>query len=159
MEALRPTVLREAAAGSGKACGSIFLNRIFADYLKDRFGETPRWDDEVLREAMKRFDAEIKRKFHEDRLDQYFIPVNPLADDPAEGIRRGRLRLTKDIIKTIFEPVIEEIIRLVQNQIKETSRTVKAILLVGGFGQNVYLRARLQEAVGHGINVRESLQP
>jgi hypothetical protein len=152
-------VLNEAASGSGQACGSTFLNRIFARYLRDRLEDDPDWDDDILVEAMKRFEADIKRKFHEDRPGPYYIPVFPLRDNPRKGIYRGRLRLSREDIKEIFEPVISEIIKLVKEQIRATQRNVKGVLLVGGFGQNVYLRERLKSELGTDINVQQGLQP
>ncbi len=41
------------------------------------------------------------------------------------------------------------------DQIKSTKSTVKAVLLVGGFGQSAYLRDRIREAVGN-IEVMQS---
>jgi len=63
----------------------------------------------------------------------------------------------------IFEPVLVEIIALVQDQIKRVQlnnrRATKQILMVGGFGQNGYLRERLREVVGSDVVVKESLKP
>jgi len=47
-------------------------------------------------------------------------------------------------LESIFEPIVEEIIQLVKDQIKATKKTIKAVLLVGGFGQSSYLKERLQ---------------
>ncbi|KAL9625213.1 MAG: hypothetical protein Q9160_000615 [Pyrenula sp. 1 TL-2023] len=157
VKSLKPTVLEEAAPGSGSACGSTFLNRIFADYLKSRFGGNPKWNDKILWGAMEQFDN-IKRQF-DGRSGPYRIPVAPLEDDKLKGINRGELRLDKDEIKKIFEPVIKEIVKLVQSQISDAGRAIEAVLLIGGFGQNVYLQDRLKEAVGDQINVYESMNP
>ena len=78
------------------------------------------------------------------------IPVSGLRDNPDLGIRRGRLTVTGGQVKAIFEPVIGEVLDLILNQIKATKAeaNVKAVLLVGGFGQNAYLRDRIRAAVG-----------
>ncbi|KAL8943815.1 MAG: hypothetical protein Q9216_000808 [Gyalolechia sp. 2 TL-2023] len=102
VSALKP-VLRivEAAPGSGSLCGSTFLNRIFQRFLKDRFEDDPNWDEDVLEEAMKRFEVTVKRSFNGNLDDEYQIP--------------------------------------------------------GGFGQNVYLRDCIRQAVvGRGIEVMQS---
>jgi tRNA A37 threonylcarbamoyltransferase TsaD len=59
-------------------------------------------------------------------------------------------------MKDIFEPIILKIIELVNGQIKalEEKRT-RVVLLVGGFGQNNYLKERLR----HSLNGVEVLQP
>ena len=49
---------------------------------------------------------------------------------------------TRSQIQGIFDPVIQEVIKLVQSQarkIKVAGHTIRAILLVGGFGGSKYL--------------------
>jgi hypothetical protein len=62
-------------------------------------------------------------------------------------------------MKDIFEPVVKQVIDLVWGQIKETRVKIKAILLVGGFGQNNYLKERLRSALINDINKIEVIQP
>lgn len=78
-----------------------------------------------------------------------------MANNPKLGIRRGRYNLQPGDLKGIFEPIIINIIELVQGKIKYSSKKIKAVLLVGGFGQNNYLKERLRSSLG-GIDV---LQP
>ena len=81
------------------------------------------------------------------------IPVFPIEDSPP-AIIRGNLRLSSKIIaREIFDPVINEIVKLVNNQIIATKKTVKAVVLVGGFGENSYLRKRLQKEIGEHIKL------
>lgn len=55
VSALKPVLkISEAAPGSGSACGSTFLNRIFQKFLKDKLSEDQNWDDEVLEEVRRR---------------------------------------------------------------------------------------------------------
>lgn len=55
VSALKPILkISEAAPGSGSACGSTFLNRIFHKFLKDKLSEDPNWDDDVLEEVYAR---------------------------------------------------------------------------------------------------------
>lgn len=52
VSALRPLLkISEAAPGTGAACGSTFLNRIFQRFLKDKLSMDPNWDDVVLEEV------------------------------------------------------------------------------------------------------------
>ena len=56
--------------------------------------------------------------------------------------------------------VIDKIINLTKAQILATQTTVKAILLVGGMGQNVYLRESLRRAInGKGKPEISVMQP
>lgn len=47
----------------------------------------------------------------------------------------------------IFEPVIHKIISFVQEQIRLSGGKAKSVLLVGGFGQNTYMKERLRESL------------
>ena len=58
-------------------------------------------------------------------------------------------------IATIFLPVIQEIVKLVEEQIAATERPVKAVLLVGGFGQSSFLRDSLRTALSHEVDVMQ----
>lgn len=71
------------------------------------------------------------------------------------GVRRGRWCLTSKQVENIFEPVVKEVIALVTSQIKATQTSVKAVLMVGGFGQSAYLRDRLR-AVLDGVEIMQS---
>lgn len=48
-------------------------------------------------------------------------------------------------VKAIFEPVVNEVLKLVTGQIEAVKRPVKAVVLVGGFGQNAYLRDTIRD--------------
>ena len=50
-------------------------------------------------------------------------------------------------VKAIFEPVVEEVLRLVTGQINDAKRPIKAGVLVGGFGQSAYLRDAIRNRV------------
>jgi hypothetical protein len=54
--------IREAAPGSGGLCGSAFLNRRFGEFLVEKLGQQRGWDDEILAEAMERFDNVVSNK-------------------------------------------------------------------------------------------------
>lgn len=59
-------------------------------------------------------------------------------------------------MNTIFEPIILKVIDLVKGQMSATNKTIRAVLLVGGFGQNNYLKERLRSTLGSNVAV---LQP
>lgn len=80
-----------------------------------------------------------------------------MTNSVTRDVHRGPLRLKGSDVNKIFEPVIKEIVALVDGQIQTTEARVKAVLLVGGFGQSVYLRDRTRQAVAHrGIEVMQS---
>ena len=149
--------LEEAAPGSGSACGSIFLNRIFADTLNRRFGGRNDWDSEpeILDTAMEHFERVTKNEFSGRKGCN--IPMRGIG--PRPDIKHHRLELTLTEMQNIFEPVISEILTLIQRQIQETEnngKKVKLILLVGGFGNSPYLQRRIQDNFEPQITVKVS---
>lgn len=56
----------------------------------------------------------------------------------------------------IFDGVVLEVLKLVTDQRAATQVGIKAVVLVGGFGQSTYLRERLEAHLGRDIPV---LQP
>lgn len=65
-------------------------------------------------------------------------------------------------IHNIFEPVIKEIISLVSQQVElseEVGANVKAVIMVGGLGENLYLYERLRKVLAYqNIGVQVSPQ-
>ena len=143
--------LEEAAPGSGSDCGSTFLNRIFAKFINHKFRGNFEWEDdrEIFARAMEHFETQTKSSFNGNR--SLAIPVHGVGQHP--GVVKNRLTLSVDELKGIFEPVISEVIKLIRGQIRQTSKVVKLILLVGGFGESFYLRKRISEEF-NGIEVK-----
>lgn len=80
-----------------------------------------------------------------------------MRDNLHHGIRRGKLRLDGSDVRSIFEPVLKEVLKLVLGQINGCKLPVQAIVLVGGFGQNAYLRDSIRAGVkDRGIAVMQS---
>lgn len=108
---------------------------------------------------MLHWESQIKREFSGDPGDTYTFRVLGLPDDPARSIRNGVLEMTLAEVKSIFDPIVDKIVGLVKDQITsakiKSNREVKTVLLAGGFGSNAYLKARIKEAVGQGIEVRK----
>ena len=60
--------------------------------------------------------------------------------------------ITEQDMKEAFDPVIDEVIKLVKHQIESVqgaagANKVSAVLLVGGFGESRYLKKRLEDAI------------
>lgn len=67
---------------------------------------------------LKEFEEVLKRGFINSEDDDISIcPSYGLPNDPAAGIEHGGFVLTRDDMKGIFDPVIDQIIPLVQDQI------------------------------------------
>ena len=73
--------------------------------------------------------------------------VPGLPDNPEAGVRRGKIVLGGAELSGVFRPVVDEVITLVKGQVRATKKKVKAVLLVGGFGQSAYLRDSIRIAL------------
>lgn len=152
IEELKPVVkISEAAPGSGAACGSTFLNRIFRKYLETTLSDNDGWDDDTLEGALERFETVAKRTFKGDQGD-VVIPVPGLTNDRSKGVMRGKLTMSASTLRNIFEPIVTAIATLVTSQIRATG-DVKAVILVGGFGQSPYLRTSIAKVIGDSVQV------
>ncbi len=118
--------------------------------------------------------TQVKRSFTGQHGEEYQIPggfkplpgglhlrsrllVPGLKDNARRDVRRGRYRLTGSDVMTVFDPVVKEVVSLVLGQIDATQQAVKAVLLVGGFGQNTFLRDSIRQAIApQGIEVMQS---
>ena len=160
VETIKPVRLANTAIPTGSLCGSSFLNRIYADRLQKMFGfsDNDKKKMKWLQRAVKHFDEEIKKTFTGEEVAGYRYYVDVVGQNfsgpAAKDISDDELPITaKFIKKEVFDPVISKIVRLVQDQVSAT-QNLKAVLLVGGFGENAYLRKRLVAAVGKQVEVR-----
>jgi molecular chaperone DnaK (HSP70) len=150
---LNPLRVEESAIGTGGLCGSAFLNYRFEDHVKQRIG-TERYD--WMREkkvktwnmGLKYFEEFVKRNFNEEEHAEVNVPFPGLPDDEEAGLDSGFLIMSAEQVKEIFDPVVEEVINLVEGQvrtIREKGGLVCGIVLVGGFGQSNYLYGRMKQ--------------
>ncbi|PWY74562.1 actin-like ATPase domain-containing protein [Aspergillus sclerotioniger CBS 115572] len=145
--------LKEEAPGTGSLCGSTFLNRRFEDLLNERLSSLPGWGRDTLYEAMQHFETVAKRTFSGNVDDDFMFPVPGIADSEAAGVRRGRLRVSGQGMQQLFQPILQDIETLVREQIEASAAKVKAIFLVGGFGQSPYLRKHLRDCFSPAVQV------
>lgn len=147
---------------SGELYGSSFLNRIFEDYLTKKkelrhIDWTSRNGMRLLWSAIAEFESTIKPQFTGNENDAFYLTTPfPSRSPSGEGIE---LVIPADDIRVkVFDLVISKICSLVSDQIRNTVATtggVKEVLLAGGFGQNAYLKRRLEQEVGEDIKVRK----
>ncbi|KAI0420708.1 actin-like ATPase domain-containing protein [Xylaria grammica] len=154
---LTPTRLEESAAGSGDLCGSTFLDRQFDDWIRHEFAAFNDWDIGGYHNlALARWESELKQNFDGDPKKRFFIHVFGIPPRFNPGIRGSAFEIPYQKMKELFEPIISKILDLVNLQITETKKngkTVKAVLLAGGFSRNEYLKKRIQQEVGNTVSV------
>ncbi|TVY82837.1 Heat shock 70 kDa protein 12A [Lachnellula suecica] len=171
--------MKELVPGQGSMAGSLGLNMRFEEAVKQVLGDRQysRIRNEYSFErAMQEFDQRIKRVFKGDPNENYYVefPDAKLVNDSAKNLEDDFWQMKAYIllplfllhqfdianyssdIKSIFNPLIDDILGLVQNQVDEVGfkrlaeekrgTQVKAIFLVGGFGANRYLKNQLELA-------------
>jgi actin-like ATPase involved in cell morphogenesis len=158
IRALNPLRVEESVVGTGGLCGSAFLNYRFEDHVRSRLGEE-RY--RTMREkkaktwnmGLKYFEEFVKRNFNDEEGEdqEVNVPFPGLPDDEEAGLESGFMLLRNNQIKSILDPVIKEVISLVEGQV-ETIRAkaghVAAIVLVGGFGQSNYMYNKMKAHFG-----------
>ncbi|KAJ4422617.1 hypothetical protein N0V82_002736 [Gnomoniopsis sp. IMI 355080] len=165
---IRPHLeLVELVPGSGAMAGSLGLNKRFEEIVRNLVG-----DDQFANlkkgvgwaKALNEFDKNIKTAFTGDVTDVHYVtfPKAELEDDPAERLVSNCWEMTGDVLQDIFDPIINEVVRLVGDQIhaaqlKRPIQHIKGIFLVGGFGSSRYLKKCLEENYG-GLGV-QVIQP
>jgi molecular chaperone DnaK (HSP70) len=150
---LYPLLLEESAVGTGGLCGSAFIDFRFEEYVKERLGfkqfnEMKRKKPKTWTMGLRYFEEFVKRTFNEDETGDINIPMPGLPDDEAAGVDSGFLVMDAAQVKKIFEPVINQVIELVQGQVDAVTAkhgTVTGIILVGGFGQSNHLYTKLKQ--------------
>jgi len=67
------------------------------------------------------------------------------TDDPSVGLESGQLSIPGNLIRRqVFDPVVEEVLELIEEQAKRVKHRIDALLLVGGFSASNYLFERVQ---------------
>lgn len=141
--------LRECTKGHGQSCGSVFLDRRMRKLLKKKFKEyLSSIPASAFETMMDSFVDLIKPQF--DGVEDQFISL-PAAmnldslNNPTIGLEDGMLCITAAELKQeVFEPVIREVLALVEDQLIK-AHSLQAVFLVGGFGSSNYLFERVQE--------------
>ncbi|KAK0647227.1 Chaperone protein DnaK [Lasiodiplodia hormozganensis] len=157
--ATRPKLqFEELCIGVGGKCGSTYIDRNFSKWMAERFGcsytSLPPKRRGPGSSFMRSFES-AKKAFGSKLLsvgDQKFIEVeniymagvhSSLHYDSDEGV----VKLTWHEMKGFFDPVINDIIRLVSSQVdlaKKKNQHIGRIILVGGFGDSDYLNERMR---------------
>ncbi|KAF9991742.1 hypothetical protein BGZ80_001587 [Entomortierella chlamydospora] len=146
--------LKEVTRGSGHSCGSIFLDERMEALLRRRFSK---WQEKGLTAAnwvqlMDTFIHNVKPLF--DGIEDQYIPMPPVpgrADltDYDIGLEDGTLTVTaEEMRREVFDPVVDDVLRLIQHQLQQTNYQCHAIFLVGGFGSSGYLHTRVKSEFG-----------
>ncbi|KAI0554889.1 hypothetical protein F4679DRAFT_595406 [Xylaria curta] len=157
--------VNEATVGTGDLCGAALVNLRFQQFLTAKLQNEPDWDTDVLHDALKSFER-AKMSFSLAALAEnrtYNISVEGLTRNIEAGIlRNGHYILNSSDVHMFYERCILRIIQLIKEQIAVCHNPIRTILLVGGFGQSMYVRERVERAISEDKSIQapvEILQP
>ncbi|CAG8519740.1 9075_t:CDS:10 [Cetraspora pellucida] len=172
--------LKEETERTGDLCGSTYVDQEFIDFMGRTVGFTAlqrlrsyAYGD--LQKLVHRFFCEnVKLPFTGDPDEFETIELDLESKCPSlikyiTGAERTNLEnnewiieLEFETVKKMFDPVVEKIIKLINNQLLDFKghRKCMAMFLVGGFSESTYLRKRVRERFqGHVPIIASPRQP
>ena len=137
----------ECTAGTGDFCGSTFIDREFEKLFKQRMGT--HYDNISFvnrQQTVKNFEG-TKAAFRDDPGQAtFYVNVPTVGTLEQARVYGGNFEITQDEMRSLFDPIIDQIVNLINAQVSkvsESSYSVGSILLVGGFGESEYLYKRI----------------
>ncbi|GFG22579.1 heat shock 70 kDa protein 12A [Aspergillus udagawae] len=159
VETVKPELtFGELCTGIGGKCGSTAVDRNLYQLMSERFGDA--FDDLPMKlkgpgsRFMKAFES-IKRDFgYSDEENVFELPLNmKLTDANPEHFNDDErlVLLSSADLQKIFRPVVQQILKLVRQQIKAATaeagkNVINRIILAGGFGDSEYLRSAFKRS-------------
>jgi hypothetical protein len=66
--------------------------------------------------------------------------------DPSVGLMNGELSIPGNLLRReVFDPVVNQVVNLIEDQLARVDQPVHALLLVGGFAGSEYLKQRVTD--------------
>jgi hypothetical protein len=101
------------------------------------------YSSDTYADSARYFEEFVKRNFDDEEDTEVSVPLPGLPDNEEAGLDCGFLSMNRLQIKDIVDPVVSEVIALVEGQVdcirRDHGDKVSGIILVGGFGQSNYL--------------------
>jgi len=141
-----PLRLEEIRASDCVQAGAIFIDQKAKQYLYEILRNAKLAEEEVEEYALrgvKDFESNAKRAFRDVYVDQSIEVAGTRFNNATIRTRRGRMNVSGPTIKTFFDFSLDQILASVDSQLESTSAS--SIILVGGFGESLFLREQLKE--------------
>ena len=139
----------ECTAGTGDFCGSTFIDREFDKLFAQRMGH--HYNNVSLlnrQQTVKNFEA-TKAAFRDDPSQpMFYVNVPTVGTLEQCRVYGGNFEITQGEMRALFDVVIDQVVNLISAQVTkvtDSSHSVNAILLVGGFGESEYLYKRVYD--------------
>ncbi|KAH8922553.1 hypothetical protein BT69DRAFT_1334601 [Atractiella rhizophila] len=154
--------VEESTASSCTLAGSIFVNKAMEELLRTKVAGSKFSSDADIASMMAYFEQHTKPLFcgHDQNQSELISFGSHRDNDLDFGIRRGRLTVDQELLQEAFRGCIDIIISSLHSQVHRSNASSKCILLVGGFGESVYLRRKIKDVFeGIGIQVIAADEP
>ncbi|KAF5326409.1 hypothetical protein D9611_000946 [Ephemerocybe angulata] len=151
--------IAEMCARSGANCGSLFLDLRFRELVKTLLSDHPaHLDPASLAYFMHSFSETDKLNYAgvEDDDNMFHFTCFNVEDphDPSVGLINGQLSIPGNLLRReVFDPVVNQVIQLLEEQLARVEQPVHALLLVGGFAGSEYLKQRVESQFGARIRM------
>ncbi|UZO09773.1 uncharacterized protein OCT59_029986 [Rhizophagus irregularis] len=162
---LRDNKLSEITERTGDFCGGSYVDREFLKFLSRKLGEST---INLLREnnygqmqfMIQQFCQKLKFHFtgNQNEFDPYEFDIEEICpilkqycnDNIKEEMEENDwvIDINFEDLKSMFDPVVGRIIRLIRGQLDSSKDKCSTIFLVGGFSESKYLRMRVKEEFG-----------
>ncbi|KAK4519287.1 uncharacterized protein ATC70_009519 [Mucor velutinosus] len=142
--------IEEITAGTGSLCGSSFLDDAFRKYIqKECYDQDYNVSNYEREQMVLHFILNIKENY------TYKNQQDTIIDVPNKKGDKIVIPAT-DMSTKIFDPIVDQILSLIENQYKAMQKVEKKldmIVLTGGLGQSEYLRNKIQDTF-HDKNIQ-----
>ncbi|CAG8602080.1 11260_t:CDS:2 [Funneliformis mosseae] len=159
-EILTNNGLSELTERTGESCGSSFIDKKFVEFLGNKLGKNAielikKNHKSFIQYMVQEFCRRVKIPFTGRKVDfkDYKIELDdyPWIKDIIEGEEKRSLRnndwsitVRFNDVKKMFDPIINEIIDLIRDQLEKDHAKCSAIMFVGGFGESKYLLYKIR---------------
>ncbi|GES97256.1 hypothetical protein GLOIN_2v1484167 [Rhizophagus clarus] len=173
---LEDNQLGEITERAGDFCGSTFIDKEFIKLLEREVGKSAidLFSDKhygQLQYLVQEFGQNVKLPFTgndtefncEIDLEEIAPALLQYVTGPEKELMEEKewmITLDFDTIKSMFDPIINRIIKMIRIQLDNSSEKCSAMFLVGGFGQSKYLQKRVEKEFGKSVeNISIPNQP
>ncbi|KAG8792445.1 hypothetical protein FRC12_006092 [Ceratobasidium sp. 428] len=148
----RPELKLEEARPSGCVqAGAIFVDAAAEEYIRNVLQDSALGQEDIqdyTARGAQDFESTAKRTFCNELEENMVEIAGPRFNNSSIKVRRGRMTISGKIIKSFFDSCLDEITSSVDQQMQGVAVSnppFKYMLLVGGFGDSLYLRREFKK--------------
>jgi len=151
--------IAEMCARSGANCGSLYLDINFRELVQALLADHPAHLGAASLASFMHSFSETDKLTYQGASDDHnmfqftcFNTEDP--HDPSVGLIDGQLSIPGNLLRReVFDPVVSQVLQLIEEQIQKVDQRIDALLLVGGFAGSNYLKQRVEEKFSSRIRV------